>query len=125
MNRPGCGQALLTDSELAAIRGGMFAPFVNKPFQATHFAQKQPVASPQPPVFQGLGKAMAKGAALGCLAGAATGAVAAGTAGGALLGGMDHCLDRLRLPRPSLAVPANLNIVAQVHPSRYGQVKEM
>jgi hypothetical protein len=65
---------------------------------------------------------MVKGAILGGLGGAATGNPATGMAGGALLGGMDHCIDRMP-PIGASQVPTNLNVVSQVHPSAYGQVK--
>jgi hypothetical protein len=117
------GLSLLSDAQLEAVRGGMFGPFVNKPFKPADFAPKPP-PPPQPPVTQGLGKAMAKGAVLGGLTGAATGNTAVGLAGGALVGGMDHCMDRLPPIGPS-PVPTNLDIVSQVHPFAYSQVREM
>ncbi len=67
---------------------------------------------------------MAKGAVLDGLGGAATGNAAAGVIGGALLGGMDHCIDRMP-PIGLSPVPTNLNIVSRVHPCAYGQVKQM
>jgi hypothetical protein len=113
----------LSDTQLEAIRGGMFGPFVNKPHNPADFAHKPPVA-PRPPVTQGLGTAMAKGAVLGGLGGAATGNTGKGIIGGALLGGMDHCIDQMPPIGPS-PVPTNLNIVSQVHPYSYGQVRQM
>jgi len=117
------GLSLLSDAQLEAVRGGVFGPFVNKPFNPADFAPKSRVPPP-PPVVDGLGKAMAKGAVLGGLGGAATGNTAAGVIGGALLGGMDHCIDRLPPIGPS-PVPTHLNIVSRVHPCAYGQVKQM
>jgi hypothetical protein len=115
--------SFLSDAQLEGVRGGMFGPFVNKPFNPAGFAPK-PTTPPQPPVTQGLGKAMAKGAFLGGIGGAATGNTATGLVGGALVGGMDHCIDRMPPIGPS-SVPTNLNIVSQVHPFSYGQVKHM
>lgn len=115
--------SLLSETQLKDIRGGMFAPFINKPFDAAGSAAKAG-ATPQTPVTQGLGTAMAKGAVIGGLAGAPTGNAVTGAAGGALLGGMDHCMDRLPAIGPS-PVPCNLNIVSRVHPYAYGHIKEM
>ena len=115
--------SLLSDAHLELVRGGMFGPFVNRPFNPGTFGQA-PVPATQPPATQGLGGAMAKGAVLGAFAGAATGTTVIGVAGGALLGGMDHCLGRMPPAGPSL-IPTNLNVVSQVHPSAYVHVKEM
>ena len=121
---PSCSAPLLlTDAQLNAVHGGMFAPFVSRPFNPSNFARK-PASPPPPPVTQGLGKAMVKGAVLGGLAGAPTGTAAPGAVGGALLGGMDHCLERMRPLGPG-PVPTNLNIVARVHPSAYRLVRQM
>ncbi len=108
------GIPFIPDVQLATVRGGMFGPFVNRPFAPETFTTKPPVPQ-QPPVTEGLGRALAKGAVMGVLTGAAAGNPAAAAVGGALLGGMDHCMD----PMPPLGqspIPTNLNTVSRVDP---------
>ncbi len=55
------GISIIPDEQMENIRGGMFGPFVNTPFNPAAFAPKRPIPA-QPPVTQGLGHTMVKGA---------------------------------------------------------------